>query len=63
MTVVPALKKLRQEDCPKFQANLGYRTGPCLRKILLFSSSSLASNSSDYKLRDVYSGAVDIAVD
>jgi hypothetical protein len=29
--VIPALEKLRQEDC-EFETNLGYRARPCLRK-------------------------------
>jgi hypothetical protein len=29
--VIPALRKLRQDDC-KFKASLGYITTPCLKK-------------------------------
>jgi hypothetical protein len=30
--LIPTLRRLRQEDA-KFQANLGYRGRPCLKKI------------------------------
>lgn len=33
MSIIPVFKRLRQEECCKLKANLGYTAGPCLKTL------------------------------